>query len=117
MATKCQVRTFLGLVGYYRQFVPQFASIAAPLHKLTAKNQPNQVQWTAETEAAFQQLKTTLCTGPVLATPDFTKQFVLQTDASEVFIQKDERFGQSQNMCIKSAGWPLHCGHNGSIPG
>ena len=84
--TKRQVRTFLGLVGYYRQFVPQFASIAAPLHELTAKNQPNQVRWTAEMEAAFQQLKTTLCTGPVLATPDFTKQFVLQTDASEVGI-------------------------------
>ena len=80
------MRTFLGLVGYYRQFVPQFASIAAPLHELTAKNQPNQVRWTAEMEAAFQQLKTTLCTGPVLATPDFTKQFVLQTDASEVGI-------------------------------
>ncbi|KAG5847077.1 hypothetical protein ANANG_G00122120 [Anguilla anguilla] len=80
--TKKQVRTFLGLVGYYRQFIPNFASIATPLHDLTSKNRPNRVSWTAETEAAFGTLRQTLCSEPVLVTPAFDQTFVLQTDAS-----------------------------------
>lgn len=53
---------------------------SCPLHKDTGKNQTNKVQWTEEMEQAF----SALCTSPVLATPDFSKQFVVQTDASEV---------------------------------
>ena len=82
--TKRQVRTFLGLMGYYRQFIPNFASIAAPLHELTAKSTPNRVKWTDQTERAFNRLKTALCSETVLHTPDFSRRFVLQTDASEV---------------------------------
>ena len=82
--TKCQVRTFLGLMGYYRQFIPNFASIAAPLHELTSKSAPNKVKWTDQTEQAFNRLKTALCSETVLHTPDFSRRFVLQTDASEV---------------------------------
>ena len=84
--TKKQVRTFLGLVGYYCQFIPQFATTAAPLHELTSKNQPNQVRWSPAADNAFQDLREALCAEPILATPDFNRQFVLQTDASEVGI-------------------------------
>jgi len=48
------VRRFLGLTGYYRKFIPDYARIAAPLTDLTRKNKPNQVLWTAECDKAFQ---------------------------------------------------------------
>ena len=82
--TKHQVRTFLGLMGYYRQFIPNFASIAAPLHELKSKSALKRVKWTDQTESAFNHLKTALCSETVLHTPDFSRRFVLQTDASEV---------------------------------
>lgn len=82
--TKKQVRAFLGLAGYYRRFVPDFSAIAAPLTDLTKKSGPNKVQWNTETEAAFQEIVKILCKEPVLAVPDFSKQFILQTDASDI---------------------------------
>ena len=82
-STKRQVRTFLGLVGYYRQFIQDFATRAAPLHDLTKKTQPNRVKWTPEAEAAFQDLREALCQEPVLVTPNFNSPFILHTDASE----------------------------------
>uniref|UniRef100_A0A8C3H6S9 ribonuclease H n=1 Tax=Chrysemys picta bellii TaxID=8478 RepID=A0A8C3H6S9_CHRPI len=82
--TKKQVRQFLGLAGYYRRFVPDFASIAVPLSDLTKNSQPRQVQWSEQCERAFATLKEQLTREPVLRHPDFTKEFILQTDASEV---------------------------------
>ena len=55
---KKEVRSFLGLAGYYRQFVKDFAKIAAPLHKLTGKN--CQWQWSEREVVAFQELKQVL---------------------------------------------------------
>ena len=81
--TKREVRAFLGLTGYYRRFIPDFASIAAPLSDLTKKQCPNVVKWDTRCEEAFHQLKQSLCSSPVIHSPDFTKEFVLQTDASE----------------------------------
>ena len=81
--TKKDVRTFLGLSGYYRRFIPNYASIAAPLTDLTRKSQPNRVSWTPDAYAAFRQLKSSLCAAPVLLTPDFSKRFIVQTDASD----------------------------------
>ena len=80
--TKKQVRGFLGLTGYYRKFIQDYASIAAPLTDLTKKSLPERVQWTAESRRAFEALKIALCKNPVLVNPDFSKQFILQTDAS-----------------------------------
>jgi len=82
-ANKKQVRRFLGLTGYYRKFIPDYAKNAAPLTDLTRKNKPNQVLWIAECDMAFQESKSILCSSPVLASPDFTRSFILQTDASE----------------------------------
>ena len=81
--TKREVRTFLGLAGYYRKFIPDFATIAAPLTDLTRKNAPNLVSWSPACDSAFTELKGRMCSSPVLRSPDFTKPFLVQTDAYE----------------------------------
>ena len=81
--TKKQVRSFLGLTGYYRRFMADYASIAVPLTDLTKKSAPNQVRWNTVCNDAFIHLKKLLCSKPVLWSPNFSKDFVLQTDASD----------------------------------
>ena len=81
--TKRQVRGFLGLTGYYRRFIPDYSSQAAPLTDLTRKSATNTVKWTPQCNQAFEALKQCLCSKPVLRSPDFSKTFVLQTDASD----------------------------------
>ena len=76
-----EVRSFLGLTGYYRRFVKDYASIAAPLHFLTKKDQP--FVWTEETQEAFETLKDALTSPPILAMPNDTGEFVLDTDACD----------------------------------
>ncbi|CAM4575830.1 unnamed protein product [Caretta caretta] len=81
--SKKQVQSFLGLADYYRRFVPHYSQIAAPLTDLTKKKQPNAVQWTGKCQKAFNKLKATLMSDPVLRAPDFDKPFLVTTDASE----------------------------------
>ena len=81
--TKKEVRAFLGLSGYYRRFIENYSSIALPLTDLTKKSAVNQVKWTPACSTAFQKLKRVLTCAPVLKSPDFTRQFILQTDASD----------------------------------
>ncbi|XP_054841809.1 uncharacterized protein LOC129333892 [Eublepharis macularius] len=81
--TKKQLRGFLGLVGYYSKFIPQYASRASPLTDYLRKDQPNRVQWTPQGQRAFEDLKAALSASPVLRNPDFDKPFILQTDASD----------------------------------
>ena len=81
--TKKQVRSFLGIAGYYRKFIHNYASVASPLTDLTRKTQPNNVTWTPECATAFEQLKQALCLAPVLKSPEFDRPFLLQTDASD----------------------------------
>ena len=76
-----EVRSFLGLCSYYRRFVKNFAHIAAPLHKLTHKDV--RFNWTAECDTAFHELKNHLTSANVLAFPDFSEPFILDTDASD----------------------------------
>lgn len=76
-----EVRSFVGLASYYRRFIEGFGSIAQPLHKLTEKNR--QFKWDGACQEAFDALKCKLTTAPILAYPDPTKPFILDTDASD----------------------------------
>ena len=65
--TKKQVRSFLGLVGFYLQFIKNFSELAAPLTKLTQKGQINQdIKWGESQENAFNQLRKALVSKPIL---------------------------------------------------
>lgn len=85
-----QVRSFLGFVGYYRRFIKNFSKIAKPLNQLLSgtgrprgRGSPT-IEWSSECGAAFQKLKQELLQAPILAYADFTKPFVLYTDASNL---------------------------------
>ena len=76
------VRSFLGLASYYRRFIRNFSLIAKPLTDLTKNDM--KWQWEDEQERSFIQIKVALVTAPVLRIPDFSKEFVVTTDASLV---------------------------------
>ena len=74
------IRKFLELANYYRQFVKNFAKVALPMNQLTRKNK--KWKWKEEQQAAFKQLKAVFTTRPVLATPELDKEFRVEADAS-----------------------------------
>ena len=80
--TVTEIRSFLGLAGYYRRFIAKFSAIAAPMIKLTEKNRP--FVWDEACEEAFVRLKACLMDAPILAYPntDPAFKFVLDTDCS-----------------------------------
>lgn len=78
--TKKQLRSFLGLVGYYTEFIPNFSNIALPLTNLTQKFQPNKLEWEQVHQDAFTRLKDALFSKPILHLPDLSREFVLRTD-------------------------------------
>ena len=104
--SKKNVRAFLGLTGYYRRFVPQYADAAQPLNDLTKKSMPNTVTWNQECEKSFGKLKQALTSDPILSAPDFSKPFILQTGASDfglgaILSQIDEN-GDEKPICYLS---------------
>ncbi|KAA3478082.1 reverse transcriptase [Gossypium australe] len=75
-----KIRSFLGLVGYYRRFVKGFSMIAAPMTKLLQKDV--KFEWSERCQKSFDQLKTLLTEAPVLVKPDSGKEFIIFSDAS-----------------------------------
>ncbi|CAM8982118.1 unnamed protein product [Rhodiola kirilowii] len=101
-----QLRRFLGLTGYYRRFVKNYASIAAPLTNLLRKDA---YLWSPPASLAFQQLRQALSSTPVLVLPNFASLFHLQIDAS----------GTGIGAVLAQGGRPvsywcfmLHCSHS-----
>ena len=84
--TKKQVRSLLGLINFYRRYIPDCATLISPLTDLTRRRAPNRVQWRDKQEAAFTNVKEVLSKEPILKLPDLDKEFILQTDASDVGI-------------------------------
>jgi hypothetical protein len=75
-----EIRSFLGLAGYYWRFIKGFSNIARPMTKLLKKEK--KFNWTESCERSFQELKRRLTTTPVLALPDIQWDFVIYCDAS-----------------------------------
>lgn len=75
-----EIRRFVGTASWYRRFIPDFASLLAPLTQLTKRRVT--WKWTPECEESFRTVKERLVTAPILACPDFNRTFILQTDAS-----------------------------------
>ncbi|GJZ88339.1 putative reverse transcriptase domain-containing protein [Tanacetum coccineum] len=93
--TPSEVRSFLGLAGYYRRFIENFSKISKPLTSLTQKNQ--KYKWDEKQEESFQTLKDKLCNAPILLLPDGVEDFVVYCDASNqglgcVLMQRDKLF-------------------------
>jgi hypothetical protein len=75
-----EIRSFLGLAGYYRRFIKNFSTIAKPMTKLLEKNKA--FEWTGECQTSFEELKKRLTSALVLILPDLTKKFDIYCDAS-----------------------------------
>lgn len=101
---KRELRRFLGMVGYYRGFCENFATVVSPLTNLLSPFK--KFLWSAECANAFAAAKDIMCNAPVLAAPDFTLPFQLQIDASAtgvgaVLLQEDP-FGVDHPVCYFS---------------
>lgn len=80
--TKKELRSLLGLCGYYREYVRGYAEVTSPLTLLTKKAVPNKIPWPEEAQAAFETLKRSLCEAVALNTPEPSQPYWLFTDAS-----------------------------------
>ena len=76
-----EVQQFLGLVNYYHRFVKDCAQLAKPLYRLTENN--HLFRWTDQCQQSFDTLRQRLVSAPILAFPDCTREFILDTDANE----------------------------------
>ncbi|XP_020961152.1 uncharacterized protein LOC110263728 [Arachis ipaensis] len=79
-----ELRSFLGLADYYRRFIKEYSTKAAPLTDLLKKN--HSWEWSKECQKTFDELKAAITEGPVLALPNYSKVFEVHTDASDYAI-------------------------------
>nr|CAD2201248.1 unnamed protein product [Meloidogyne enterolobii] len=84
--TLTELRSFIGAVSYFRRFIRNFAQIMAKLHELTKSGESVDKNWTEEHQKAFNTIKEKLITAPVLASPNFSRPFIIETDASKIAI-------------------------------
>lgn len=83
-ATTRQIRSFLGLAGWYQRYIANYSTIVSPITDLLRGK--GRFSWTTEAQEAFDELKTMMTTAPVLRHPDFSRPFTIQCDASQVGI-------------------------------
>ena len=76
------IARFLGMINYFHKYIPHLAEIAAPLNTLRKKGV--KFEWNVQHQTAFEKLKESIISPPVLQLADFTKPFVVQTDSSSV---------------------------------
>ena len=105
------VRSFLGLTNYYRKFIEGYSKYAKPLELLINTKNKN-IVWTNECEIAFKKLKEKMFNSPILKYPDFSREFILDTDASfdtigAVLSQKDE-YGLERVIAYGSKSMSKH---------
>ncbi|GKD57956.1 putative reverse transcriptase domain-containing protein, partial [Tanacetum coccineum] len=98
-----EIRQFLGLAGYYRRFIEGFSKIAKPMTTLTQKKV--KFIWGDKQEAAFQLLKQKLCSAPILALPEGSKDFIVYCDASikglgAVLMEREKRHYLYGTKCM-----------------
>lgn len=101
------LRGFLGILNYWRRFIPSYSTISSPLRELLLKDVP--FKWTDRQEQAFKELKDRLCSSPILGYPNMNSPFIVTTDASKtalgyVLSQIDEK---GQRRVIAYAGRSL----------
>ncbi|KAK8940812.1 hypothetical protein KSP39_PZI010806 [Platanthera zijinensis] len=112
LSSVAEVRSFLGLAGYYRRFVENFSRVALPLTKLTRKDQ--KFLWTQECVQAFEELKRRLTTAPVLSSPSGTEGFEVYSDASGsglgcVLLQHGSVIAYgSRQLKVHERNYPVH---------
>jgi len=78
------LRRFMGMVGFYARFISRYSDIAVALHSSKRKGVP--FVWGNQQQAAFETLKLALCEAPILQVPDFSREFVLAMDASDIAV-------------------------------
>lgn len=85
--TSTEIKRFTGLCSWYRRFINNFAEVMSPINALLkGKRKRQPIQWTAEAENAFVKIKDALVSAPILCSPDFSKTFTIQSDASDLAI-------------------------------
>nr|GEW31712.1 putative reverse transcriptase domain-containing protein [Tanacetum cinerariifolium] len=106
--TPIEVRKLLGLAGYYQRFIKGFSLISKPLSKLAQKNK--KYEWGMEEEEAFQTLNQKLCSAPILALPEGTKNFIVYCDASlkgfgAVLMQREKYILDQKELNMRQRRW------------